>query len=119
MKFYGDNITDFILKKFDGSVLIASDKKALDPNEPLSLGLLDDISDAPIMELEEALMENTNSPLKAFRIGKVSDSKNSTTSRKAVEFVFEDNDDSVKNLSNYLTKSQINLAFLNLSLIHI
>lgn len=113
LKISDDNITEFILKSFKGSILITSDKKVLEPDTPLSLGLLDDYTVYPTMALEEALLAKTMAPLKAFKIGKKSENQDLISNDKPVEFVFEQNANSIKNLSNYLSKSNINLAFLN------
>ena len=113
LKISDDSITEFVLKIFKGSILIASDKKVLEPDTPLSLGLLDDYAVNSGMELEEALIMKTTTPLKAFKIGKESGNNEWINGYKPVEFVFEQNANAVRNLSNYLSKSNINLAFLN------
>src|SRR5690606_14451709 len=45
MKLIGDSISHFILKNFDGAVLIASDENPLEPNKTLSLGVLNGVDD--------------------------------------------------------------------------
>ncbi|NNK70926.1 MAG: universal stress protein [Flavobacteriaceae bacterium] len=113
LKISDDNITEFILKIFKGSILITSDKKVLEPGSPLSLGLLDDYTIYQSMELEEALMAKTMIPLKTFKIGKNSGNKDLINNEKSVEFVFENNANAVRNLSYYLLKNNINMAFFN------
>lgn len=113
LKFSGDNVTDFVLKTFKGAILIANDRNVLEPNKPLSLGLLDDSYQSFNMELEEALLEKTQSPLKAFRFQTEPSQMETDTKGRAIEYVFEQNDNSIKNLSNYLKRSDINLAWIN------
>ena len=40
LSFLGDNIIDFVLKEFSGTVLITSDKITIEANSELSLGIL-------------------------------------------------------------------------------
>ena len=116
LKFSGDNITDFVLKTYKGSILIASEKNVLEPNKELSLGLLNNMQDSLNMDFAEELLGHTKAPLKSFNIVKNSlGNKKSETiiGNKTVEFVFEQNDNSIKNLSNYLQKNNINLVCLD------
>lgn len=116
LKLTGDNVTDFVLKSFKGSILIAPNTKTIEPNKELSLGLLNDAEGVLNMSLGQELLGHSKEPLKAFKIVQGStNSKNETRfgEHKAVEFVFEQNDSSLKNLSNYLKKSDVNLAYLS------
>jgi len=38
----GDNVTQFIMKNHKGAIMIASEKEILEPNQPISLGLLNE-----------------------------------------------------------------------------
>lgn len=114
INFIGDNITPFILKKHKGAIVIVDDKNELDPNKELSLGLFnysktnDDFS--------ENIIRSTETPLKAFNIENNSDSLKRETflkDNKTVEYVFSKGDDVLKNISNYLLKSNVNLLFVN------
>ena len=40
LKFIGDNVTDFVLNKYNGPVMIASEHKVLEAKKDLSLGIL-------------------------------------------------------------------------------
>jgi len=111
-----DNITDFVLKKYDGAILIASEQNSLEPNKELSLGLLDGIKESFELDFAEDLMKHSSKPIKLFKIVKRSlDSVNIEKSPdiKTIDFVFEQNDNSINKLSDYLVKNNINLFCLN------
>jgi len=112
----GDNVIDHVLKKFNGAILIASDKNSLEPNKELSLGLLNGIEESFELDFAEDLMNYTNKPLKLFKILKRPFDSNKIEKNseiKTVDFVFEQNDDSISKLSNYLVKNNINLFCLS------
>jgi hypothetical protein len=112
LDFLGDKIAQFVLHQHLGAVFIVDEKKVLEPNKELSLGFLDDGGQTPDIEFMDSLLLHTQKPLKSFRIVEnPSDLKTSKDYRdnKTIEFVFEKRDDSIKNLSNYLTINNINL----------
>ena len=113
-KVMGDSITQFVLKEYDGVIMIAADDNALEPNRNLSLGFLNDIDES--FEFVENLIKHTEAPVKSFKIRKKSDSlkeANIFEDKKTIEFVFEKNDNTIMNLSNYLSKNDINLLCIN------
>lgn len=116
LNFIGDNITAFILKKYPGIVMIADNQNYLEPNKELSLGLLNTIEPSANKELLEHLIGYTQEPLKSFKIIKNSNTfkePNITSNKKTVEYVFEHNENTIKNLSNYLSVNNINLLCMD------
>jgi nucleotide-binding universal stress UspA family protein len=114
VNFIGDNITSFILKKHKGPIVIIDDKNELEPNKELSLGLFNYSKTNDVFS--ENIIRSTQSPLKAFNIANNSDSLNNETplkDTKTVEYVFSEGDNVLKNISNYLLKSNVNLLFVN------
>ncbi len=112
LDFLGDNIAQFVLRQHSGTIFIVDEKKVLEPNKELSLALLDDGEQTPNIEFVDNLLLHTKKPLKSFKI--VENPSGLKTSKefrgkKTIEFVFEKRDDSIKNLSNYLTINNINL----------
>lgn len=112
LDFLGDNITQFVHQRHPGAIFIVDDKTILEPKKELSLALLDDGEGAANIELMDNLLTHTQKPLKSFKI--VKNPSNLTPSKeyrgkKTIEFVFEERDDSIKNLSNYLIINNINL----------
>jgi len=108
----GDNLTQFILKKHKGIVVIADDKNALEPNKELSIGMFNN-SEAN-NNFAEQIISATKKPLRAFKIAENSfdDSKEDNV-KNTLEYVFAKGDNAIKNISNYLTKSKINLLFVD------
>jgi nucleotide-binding universal stress UspA family protein len=109
---FGDKLTQFVLKKHHGVIMIAAKENTLEPNEKLSLGLLNSKKQVLDLEFAEDLMGHTQAPLKSFNIVKnSSDLKEAEVlpDTKTVEYVFEANDNIINNLSSYLIKNNINL----------
>lgn len=116
LSFIGDGITKFVLKKHDGVVMISANLNALEPNEHISMGVINDLDQAFNYEFAETLIGNTQEPLKSFHIVKNSDKskkKASMTNKKTVEYVFEQGGNTIKNLSKYLSKNNINLLCID------
>ena len=114
VSFIGDNITSFILKKHQGPIVIIDDKNELEPNKELSLGVFNYSNTDD--DFSENIIRAAQSPLKAFNIANSSESLNNETFLKdteKVEFVFSEGDNVLKNISNYLLKSNVNLLFVN------
>ena len=112
----GDNVTQFIMKNHKGAIMIASEKEILEPNQPISLGLLNEKDTSINIDFAEDLMKHAQQPLMSFNIVKNSDSleKNPTpVSKNKVEYIFEKSDSVIKNLSNYISKNNINLLCVN------
>lgn len=112
LKLIGDSITRFVLKKFKGIIMISSNENALMPNEKMTLGIFNGSSKIFNTEISRDLITHTNSPLKSFKIlnGQEETSNTSTlTEEKIVEYVFDQNDNTMSTLSSYLLKNNINL----------
>lgn len=112
----GDGITEYILKIYDGVVLINTDKDVIAPNKEISLGSLNSAN--PFLELEfaEDLIKHSRMPLKSFKITKNASSAKKTPTAKdleTIDYVFEHNDSSIKNLSNYLLKNNISILSID------
>ncbi|TGV01745.1 universal stress protein [Flavivirga rizhaonensis] len=110
-------ITNFILKEHDGVIMLADNDNVLEPNKDISLGLLNGVEESFNLEFIEDLINQTQKPLKSFKIGK-SDSDTSTKTnkhinKKVIEYVFEASDNTTDNLSNYVSKNNINLLCVN------
>jgi len=116
LHFIGDQITDLVIKKHDGMILITNEHNALEPNKELSLGVLNRVSKESNVDLIEQLIEHSQKPFKSFKIVKNSNEINSKpiqSNTKMVEYVFEQNENSISNLSNYLSKNNINILCID------
>ena len=110
--FVGDNMIDFILEKHHGVVMIAANDNTFNPNDEISLGVLNGIKQSLNVDFSEDLLGHSQKPLRSFKIVNNSKSLNeieTINSKNTVEYVFEQNDYTFKNLSNYLEKNNINL----------
>jgi len=110
----GDNLTNFVLSEHDGIVLLASNRNTFEPNKELSLGVLNNSDESFNLDFAQNLLEYTQKPLKSFKIinksmllGKANEAL--FNNKNAVEYVFEERDNSLKTMSNYLSKNNINL----------
>ena len=112
----GDGITEYVIKNFDGAILIANNNTVLEPNKDLALGILN--SSKPFKEFDFAqdLMKHSQKPLKSFKFIKNSSTLNERSNerdKEAIEYVFEHNADAIKNLSKYLTRNNISLLSID------
>ena len=99
INFFGDNITQFILKKHKGTIVIANDKNTLEPNKELYLGLFDNATIKG--NYTEGIINASQKPLTYFKIAKSSniiEKELSLKDKKTVEYVFEKGDDVIKNI---------------------
>jgi vacuolar-type H+-ATPase subunit I/STV1 len=112
--FIGDKIAQFILKKYKGTIVICDENNPLKPNEELSLGIFNDTKFNTIFE--EDILKSSQKPIISFKISENSNNLKEeiiTENDKTIEYVFEKGDNVIKNISNYLSKSNVNLLFVN------
>ncbi|WP_040252493.1 universal stress protein [Psychroserpens mesophilus] len=114
--FIGDNVTNFVIKNFDGAIMIVDNANNVTPDKQISLGVLNSFDSSLNVAFSKHLITHAAKPLKSFKIIKnTSDFQNTKSSlgQDVTEYVFEHNQNSVKNLSGYLSKSNINLLFID------
>jgi len=112
----GDGITDFVLNRHKGPIMIASRGNALEPKKEIGLGTLNNPKAFKDLEFSEELLQQARPPLKVFNIIKnaaKSQKHSPTSNQKIVEYVFEYNDNIIKNFSTYLSKNQIDLLCMD------
>lgn len=111
----GDNMIQFVLKQYHGPVFIADTNNSLEPNDKLSLGILNHFETTTTPNLIEDLLVHAQKPIKSFQIvEKVErlDDVNVSSKVDTINYVFQQNDNSINNLSTYLTKYNINLLYI-------
>lgn len=113
--FVGDNIAQFVLNNYKGVIMIANDNNVLEPNNEITMGMLNSLEPSVNLEFSEDLMAHTKKPLKSFKIVKNSSELEEVapSNEKTIEYVFEKNDSSIQNLSNYLSKNEINMLYVD------
>lgn len=112
LKLIGDSITHFLLKEFNGVVMISSSNNALIPNEKMTLGVLNGSDKTFNTALSKDIITHIETPLKSFKVINSQHEKTKGASdfkEDTLEFVFEKNDNTIPTLSSYLSKSNINL----------
>jgi nucleotide-binding universal stress UspA family protein len=111
----GDGLTQFVINKFPGPVLISATDQVLELNERLTLGLLSDMVSDISNDFVADLLKVSSQPVKSFRIvNKTSDTQpSSTIPLKTVEYTFDSGDNAVKNLSKYVRRNNVHLLFLD------
>lgn len=115
---FGDSITQFVLKKYNGVIMIAAEENVIEPNKHISLGLLNGLEETFNVEFADELLKHIQRPMKSFKVMKGAKDVNGEKmprSKNAVEYVFEHRDDVIQNLSNYLSKSKVNLLCIDRS----
>jgi len=110
----GDNITQYVLEKYQGTIMIAGNENSLEPNKELSLALF---SKANLTNpFIEKIISSTQKKLTSFKIAESTSAlkeEEVLNTEKAVEYIFEKGDNVIKNIGNYLSKSNVNLLFVN------
>lgn len=112
----GDGITDFVLNRHSGPIMITPNNKALEPNKEVILGMLNSPKPSNNLEFAEDLMEHTHKPLKSFKIIKNKSSSPKQPlpkDRKTIDYVFEYSDNIIKNFSTYMSKNNIDLLCMD------
>ena len=116
LNFSSDSITDLILNTFSGPILVTDNDKTIKSDKSLALGVLNSIGQDAKENIFNDLLPYTNKPIKLFKIidSKSKDDKSAQQRTKnTIEFVFEQNDSSLQNLSKYIDRNGINLLYLN------
>ena len=114
--FLGDNIFTLILKKFQGVIMVANNEYVLEAQTKLSLGLYNSINTEYNIPCINSIISNTNRPICSFS---VTDStteiivESDKSKENIVSFVFDKNDQTLKTMSNYMYKNDVNLLLVD------
>ncbi|WP_274476409.1 universal stress protein [Mangrovimonas aestuarii] len=103
-----DRLTQFILDEHEGPIIIAGMENSLEPNKQLSLGVFN----GSYSSFTENLLPFTEQPVKSFKIVHGDDTISTykhSENKDIVEYIFEAGDQTIKNISKYLSKSNVNL----------
>ena len=112
----GDNITDFVLKAYEGIVMIIDNKSDIQFHRELSLGLLDEKNKLFNINITDLLLAQSKKPLKSFKFVSKAATENieqSSNDSSLVEYIFERNDNSIQNLAKFLKKSDIDILLVD------
>ena len=111
INFIGDNITQFILKKHKGIIVIVDDKNVLEPNKELHIGLFNNVKAKS--KFADKIISSNQKPSRSFNITENSNALREEHDKKTGEYVFVKGDNALKNISSYLSKNKINLLFVD------
>lgn len=115
--FMGDNMVKYVLKNHAGGVLVVDPKNRIRPKEDVVVATLNSSSTNPRLPYLEDLFKTIHTPLKSFKIvnkGIKPQDLNAKNTGKTVEYIFEKGDNSIRNLSKYLSLNNINVLCLDL-----
>jgi len=107
----GKQITELVLKNFNGPVLIAHPSRVLEIEEDLSVGVLNDLDSILENKVSNTLMKQSKAPLKLFRIDDTTPSTADVKppGTKTIDYRFENNQNALKNLTTYVHKNNVHL----------
>tara|TARA_R110000868_G_scaffold343120_6_gene604198 strand:+ start:1006 stop:1857 length:852 start_codon:yes stop_codon:yes gene_type:complete len=111
-----NRIINFVLSVFKGTVLIVPHDKGLEPGMKLGIGALNCSEAVFNSSFTEELFLHAKSVLKSFNIVESSNvlpQTGSSLGRKTINYVFDNNENTVNNLPVYLSISNIDLLFLD------
>ncbi|CAM1339106.1 universal stress protein [Tenacibaculum aestuarii] len=112
----GDNLTGYILKNYNNIIFIAENNNSLNPDEHITLGLLNNNIQSLDKDITKGLLANTKEPLISFNFIKNRESMNNiqkNLNEETVNYNFDKNNNTIKNLSNYLLKNNVHLLHIN------
>ncbi|GAA4233371.1 hypothetical protein GCM10022291_10190 [Postechiella marina] len=111
----GDNITRFILKKYKGDIFIASSNSVIKQKSDMSLGIFNNTEKTS--NIANDLVACSKKPIKSFKIidSLPSNKKeeNINSNPNIIEYAFEKQPNTFKNISKYLLKSKVDLFCVN------
>ena len=116
LKFIGESTSNYILNNYKGIVFMVSENNSIEPGKKLVLGMLNNKADAFNATFTDNLIAHTDTPIKSFKVVNKTDSATTSGTVSAngtVDYVFEDGDKVVKNISKYLTINKINLLLIS------
>ncbi len=114
--FIGDGITNHVLKEHKGVVLISANSNALQPLTNISIAAINGVENGSSLDFSDDLLAHSQEPFKVFKIIKKSSKFKETpidSNKRSFEYVFEHGDNTIKNLSKYITKNNINLLLVD------
>jgi len=108
----GDRITEFLLKNYEGSLVVASEMNGVEPDKEVSIGVFNGNSDFSNLKFVNELLSHSKKPVTAFG---VHSSSNNFIGKpvKTVNYTFDDNDKLIDSLKMYLKRSNVNLLCLD------
>ena len=117
IRFLGNGVTDLVLKRYKGELIIADEENKLVPDALINMGFLNKLQPFKNFEFFTQITKNVIEPIKTFQFtDKVNHDKKAIEffkNKKMVEFIFEKSSNVVNNLSKYLQKNNINLLCLS------
>jgi len=116
LKILGDSFTNFILKNFNGSILISGKDNALNTTEALSLGLLNTTTADLPKGITTDLQRSIKNPIKQFHVRAKSEENAERTIAKVenvITYEFENSSNAIDNIAAYVAKNNIGLLCMN------
>ncbi|WP_298426725.1 universal stress protein [uncultured Kordia sp.] len=116
INFLGDSFTKFILKNFNGSVLISGKNTAIHTTEEMSLGLLNTTTADLPQGITADLQRLVKNPIKQFHVRKASEKNSEKAIPKAenvITYVFENSSNAMDNIATYVAKNNIGILCVN------
>ncbi len=110
----GDNLTDHILSKHTQTTVFVDDDNIL--QQPITLGLLNSNTNSLNNNILKSLLQVATTPVISFNVANKQNTFENiekTTNDATVNYVFEQNDNTIKNLAAYITKNKVNLLSIH------
>lgn len=114
-KLLGDGLTKYLLNTYKGMVLIAGRTNMLKNELDLKLGAYNVSADEFEEGFAKTLLEKSKSPVRSFKVIEKPDASkmnpvNNTSG--VIEYLFEQNDNVMNNISNYVAKNELDLLLV-------
>lgn len=116
LKLVGNNISEFIIKNYNGSVIIAANRYSINPASNIKLGLFNNKADYSSLKYFDKFLYHSTKPLVSFNVNSKKEAtiinESATSTNKVVEYTFEENDNTMSNIRSYINKSEVNVLCL-------
>ncbi|AEH00740.1 universal stress protein [Lacinutrix sp. 5H-3-7-4] len=116
VNFIGDKITNHIINTFKGLVMIAPKNNVLETSKELTIGVLNANNENKNVLYPSILQEHTTQKIKSFTFIKNSNGSiepEPLVNSDGTPLVLNQNENAIKNLSNYIVQNNINLFCVN------
>ncbi len=116
LKLIGDGLTEFLLSNYKGMVLVAGKANLLKNSMGLKLGAYNVSKDELEQGFAKTLLEQSKNPVRSFKVVEkpgINQMSAEGTISGVVEYVFEQSDNVLNNISNYVTKNELDLLLVD------
>lgn len=112
---FGNNITNYILNHFGGTIIILNNDREIITQNTLNFGVFNPVDMFWEHEVVRNLLPYAKMPLKSYSI-ETDFIKSNNDAYPMIKHIFDQGNQAIPSLSNYLSKSNVDLLYINRNL---